>query len=79
MQEVIDRKLEGKIDALEEAVMHTGTELQALRVKLALSCHADYQWSCVMPLKVNDTDYIWERIKNHISAVWNSSSISLDL
>ena len=42
MQEIIDRKLEGKIDALEEAVMHTGTELQALRVKLALSCHADY-------------------------------------
>ena len=79
MQEIIDRKLEGKIDALEEAVMHTGTELQALRVKLALSCHADYQWSCVMPLKVNDTDYIWERIKNHISGVWNSSSISLDL
>ena len=32
-----------------------------------------------MPLKVNDTDYNWERIKNHISGVWNSSSISLDL
>ena len=40
MQEIIDRKLEGKIDALEEAVMNIGTELQALRVKLALSCHA---------------------------------------
>ena len=79
MQEFIDRKLEVKIDVLKEAVMHTGTELQALRVKLALSCHADYLWICVTPLKVNDTDYNWERIKNHISAVWNSSSISLDL
>ena len=79
IQEIIDRKSEVKIDALEEAVMHIGTELQALRVKLALSCHADYRWLCVMPLKVNDTDYNWERIKNHISGVWNSSSIHLDL
>ena len=79
MQEVIDRKLEGKIDALEDAVMHTGTELQALRIRLALSYHANYRWICVTPLKVNDTDYNWERIKNHILGVWNSSSISLDL
>ena len=43
MQEIIDRKLEGKIDALKKAVMHIRTELQALRVKLALSCHADYR------------------------------------
>ena len=79
MQEIIDRKLELKVDALEEAIMHIGTELQALKVKLALSCHADYQWICVTPLKVNDTDYNWEKIKNHISGIWNSSSISLDL
>ena len=77
MQEIIDRKLIGKIDDLEAAVMHIGTELQALRVKLALSCHANYRWICVMPLKVIDTDYNCEKIKNHISGVWNSSSISL--
>ena len=41
-QEFIDRKLEVKIDSLKEAVMHIGTELKALRVKLALSYHADY-------------------------------------
>lgn len=43
-QEIIDRKLELEVDALEEAVMHIGTELQAFKVRLALSCHADYQW-----------------------------------
>ena len=43
-QEVIDRKLEMRVDALEEAIMHIGTELQALKVKMALSCHADYRW-----------------------------------
>ena len=59
--------------------MHIGTELQALKVKLALSCHVDYRWIGVTPLKVNETDHNWEKIKNHISGVWNSSSISLDL
>ena len=30
-QEVIDRKLEMRVDALEEAIIHIGTELQALK------------------------------------------------
>ena len=59
--------------------MHTGTELQALKVKMALLCHADNWWICVTSLKVNETDYEWEKIKNHISGVWNSSDIGLDL
>ena len=66
-QEAIDRKLEMRVDALEEAIMHTGTELQALKAKMALSCHAHYRWICVTSLKVNETDYEWEKIKNHIS------------
>ena len=78
-QEVIDRKLEMKVDALEEAIIHIGTELQALKVKMALSCHADYQWVCVTSLKVNETDYNWEKVKNHIPGVWSSSDIGLDL
>ena len=59
-QEVIDRKLEMRVDALEEAIMHIGTELQTLKVKMA-SCHADYLWICVTSLKVNETDYKWEK------------------
>ena len=53
--------------------------LQALKVKMALTCHADYRWICVTSLKVNETDYEWEKIKNHIPGVWNSSDIGLDL
>ena len=78
-QEAIDKKLEMKVDALEEAIMNIGTELQALKVKMALSCHADYRWICVTSLKVHETDYEWEKIKNHISGVWNSPDIGLDL
>ena len=68
-QEAIDRKLEMRVDTLEEAIMHIGTELQALKVKLSMSCHTDYWWICVTPLKVNKTGYNWEKIKNHISGV----------
>ena len=46
-QEAIDRKLEMTVDALEEAIMNIGTELQALKVKMALSCHADHWWICM--------------------------------
>ena len=35
-QEAIDRKLEMRVDALEEALMHIRTELPALKVKMAL-------------------------------------------
>ena len=41
-QEAIDRKFKMRVDSLEEAIMHIGTELQALKVKIALTCHADY-------------------------------------
>ena len=68
-----------KVDALEEVVMHIGTQLQALTVILSLSCHAEYWWICVTPLKINKTDYNLEKIRNYISGLWNSSSISLDL
>ena len=60
-QKAIDRKLEMRVDALKEAIMHIGTDLQALKVKIALSCHADYRWICVTYLKVNETDYKWEK------------------
>ena len=54
-----------RVDALDEAIMHIGAELQALKVKMALSCHADYRWIRVTSLKVNETDYEWEKIKKH--------------
>ena len=52
---------------------------QAFKVKITLSCHADCQWICITSLKVNKTDYDWEKIKNHILGVRNSSNLSLDL
>ena len=68
-QEAIDKKLEMRVDALEETIIHIETKFQALKVKMALTCQADYRWICVTSLKVNETDYKWEKIKNHISGV----------
>ena len=52
-----------RLEALEEAIMHIGTELQALKLKMALSCHTNYWWICITSLKVNETDYDWEKLK----------------
>ena len=62
-QEAIDRKLEIRVDALEEAMMHIENELQALKVKMALSCHTNYWWICITSLKANETDYEWKKLK----------------
>ena len=56
-QKAIDKKLEMRVDALKQTIIHIGTELQALNVKMALTSHADYRWICVTSLKVNETDY----------------------
>lgn len=42
-QEIIDRKLNDKVDALEEAVLAIGQELLTLKIKLALRCHSDFK------------------------------------
>lgn len=78
-QEVIDRKLENKVDALEEAVLHIGQELTALKIRLSFTCHAKFSWVCVTPLIVNESEYTWEKIQMHILNVWNSSDIGIDL
>ena len=78
-QEAIDRKLETKVDALEEAVLHIGQELTALKIRLSLTCHKKYSWICVTPLKVNHSEYSWEKIQMHILNVWNSSDLGIDL
>ena len=78
-QEAIDRKLEAKVDALEEAVLHIGQELTALKIRLSLTCHKKYSWICVTPLKVNHSEYSWEKIQMHILNVWNSSDLGIDL
>ena len=78
-QETIDRKLEAKVNALEEAMLQIGQELTNLKVRLALHCYVSYRWICVTHLQVNQSLHSWERVKNHIQGIWNHSNLSLDL
>ena len=78
-QEIMDRKIENKVNALEEAVLLIGQEIINLKIKLSLRCHAEFKWMCVTPLQVNDSVYSWESIRNHILGVWNHSDFSYDI
>ena len=57
-QEIIDRKIENKVNALEEAVLLIGQEITNLKIKLSLRCHAEFKWMCVTPLQVNASIHI---------------------
>ena len=78
-QEIIDRKIENKVNALEEAVLLIGQEITNLKIKLSLRCHAEFKWMCVTPLQVNDSIHSWECIRSHILGVWNHSDFSIDI
>ena len=73
-QEIMDREIENKVNALEEAeeaVLLTGQDITDLKIKLSLRCHAEFKWMCVTLLQVNDFIHSWEHIRNHILGVWN--------
>ena len=78
-QEIIGRKIENKVNALEEAVMLMGQEITNLRIKLSLRCHAEFKWMCITPLQVNESIHSWECIKNHILGIWSHSDFSIDI
>ncbi|XP_070344027.1 endogenous retrovirus group K member 7 Env polyprotein-like isoform X1 [Equus asinus] len=78
-QEAVDRKLEAKVNASEEAVLQIGQELTNLKVCLTLLCHVNYRWICITPLQVNASQTSWDKMKNHIPGIWNHSDLTLDL
>ena len=73
-QEIIDRKIENKVNALEEAVLLIGQEITNLKIKLSLRCHAEFKWMCITPPQVNDSVHSWE----FISSVQFSCSVVSD-
>ena len=57
----MDREIENKVNALEEAeeaVLLTGQDITDLKIKLSLRCHAEFKWMCVTPLQVNASIHI---------------------
>lgn len=71
-QEIIDKKLEVKVNACEETLKHIGNKIVTLKVH-------HYKWICVTPLEVNQSAITWDKIQHRILGIWNNSNLSLDL
>ena len=48
-QEIIDKKIENKVNALEEAVLLMGQEITNLKIKLSLRCHTEFKMDVRYP------------------------------
>ena len=75
---IIDKKLEAKVNALEEVVLAIGEDIANIKVRLATNCQASFQYICVTPLTYNTT-IDWEKTKAHLQGVWRDTDISHDL
>jgi hypothetical protein len=77
IQEDLDRHLEQRIDALYDTIHIIGEEIQGLKVRSRLECHAKYEWICVTSKIYNDSHYNWEKAQRHLQGIWHNSNTSL--
>ncbi|XP_025143378.1 endogenous retrovirus group K member 13-1 Env polyprotein-like [Bubalus bubalis] len=78
-QEDIDKKLEDRLNALYNVVKFLGEEVQSIKLRLRVQCHADFRWICVTPEKYNGSITAWDKVKAHLEGIWHNENISLDL
>ena len=77
-QEQIDKKLEIRINALEETVLFMGNKIQSIQTRMTTRCHANYKWICVTPLEANNTTQ-WSEVQNHLKGIWNNTNLAPDI
>ena len=63
-QSEIDVKLETKLNALEAVVIGLGDQIQAIKFRRRLQCHAKYQYVCVTQAPYNSSQWNGERSKH---------------
>uniref|UniRef100_A0A8C6CPF8 Retroviral envelope protein GP41-like domain-containing protein n=1 Tax=Moschus moschiferus TaxID=68415 RepID=A0A8C6CPF8_MOSMO len=78
-QEDIDKKLEDKLNALYDAVRFLGEEVQGLKLRTKVKCHANYHWICVTSKEYNVSETPWDKVKVHLEGIWHNDNVSLDL
>ncbi|XP_052585803.1 endogenous retrovirus group K member 13-1 Env polyprotein-like [Peromyscus californicus insignis] len=77
-QAIIDKKLEAKINILEEVVLALGQDVANIKKLMETRCHQEYKAICVTPLPYNSSEN-WDKVKHHLLGVWKDSSITHDL
>lgn len=67
------------MNALYDVVKCLGEEVQSIKLRLWVQCHADFRWICVTPQKYNGSITAWDKVKAHLEGIWHNENISLDL
>lgn len=62
-QEAIDLKVEERLNALYDTLTIIGREVQSLKLRLDLDCHADFKHICVTRKRYNSSSYPWDRVQ----------------
>lgn len=66
-----------RVNALEEAILYIGTQVQNIKTRLTTACHANYKWISVTPLPYNGSEMSWKQIQAHLHGVWNNSQLAI--
>ena len=71
--------MEQETDVPYGTIQIIGEEVQSLRVRSHLECHAKYQWICVTSKIYNDSHYKWEKVQRHLQGIWHNSNTFLNI
>ncbi|KAL0611114.1 envelope glycoprotein, partial [Plecturocebus cupreus] len=75
----IDKKLEAKLNALEQTLTVLGDKVYNMQSHMILRCHVDFKYICVTNTPYNDTEWSWPLVKAHLQGIWSHNNLSLDV
>uniref|UniRef100_A0A5F4WES7 Retroviral envelope protein GP41-like domain-containing protein n=1 Tax=Callithrix jacchus TaxID=9483 RepID=A0A5F4WES7_CALJA len=78
-QKDIEKKIEVKLNALQETVNIIGDKVYNIQNHLTLHCHVDFKYICVTNTPYNDTHWKWPLVKAHLQGIWSHNNMSLDI
>ena len=57
------------MNALYDVVKFLGEEVQSIKLRLWVQCHADFRWICVTPKKYNGSITALDKVKAHLEDI----------
>jgi hypothetical protein len=75
----VDEKTDILLNTLKVALLAMGDELQTIKFRQDLLCHASFQHICITTAPYNESEYPWHSIKAPVMGAWENSNDSLNL
>jgi hypothetical protein len=75
----IDEKTDVCLNTMEAALLAMGNELQTIKFRQALLCHAVFQHICITAAPYNELEYPWQSINVHVMGTWENINDTLNL